>query len=192
MKWSILLAGLSLGQITPPPNQLKIVLAADGIWKMNIDGNIILGEAEESPEMWGKISNYTVPLKGDGPWVVGIEVTKSGESAALFSSIFLNDRPYTATGSNSTKFKALSNAPSNWLDVGYNDKNWATGSAITHGECLVYSMILMNRGLNRINELSPGLPIRGSWYPKCKAYLNSKLFFRVLVSKPKLGERIKI
>jgi hypothetical protein len=178
-------------------HEMKVVIAADNNWKMNVDGIPFFGPMDGADGIrysWKRVTSKTVPLKGEGPWVVGIEAHDWGVIAGLFSSIFLDGQPYTATGNITTQFKASDTAASNWLDVDFNDNDWKTGSAINNLDCLAGESLWGGQGgqlFTDLNAQSPGLPIHASWFPKCRA-VNKKLFFRVLVRNPVASNPVRV
>jgi hypothetical protein len=119
-------------------------------------------------------------LQGDGPWVIGIKGNDYGNNlAAMFVGVTLNDQPFTATGVNTTKFKATAGIPpSDWLNPNFDDSEWAAGSPLA--ACTSIQHLWGGDLLQTLREQSSNQTILPSWLHNCFTNIN-EVYFRVVI-----------
>jgi hypothetical protein len=167
-------------------NELKIIISADDHWKMTIDDEQFNGPSTDYSWITPKIIETT--LKGNGPWIVGIEATGSplGGPAGVFAGVYLDGKPYTATGTPQTLFKAMDQHYPNWLQKNFDDYNWAETGELTAKDCVegekFWAKVSRGKLQNELLKMSPELPIAASWYPNCQSTGNT-VYLRLLIPR---------
>jgi hypothetical protein len=115
------------------------------------------------------VKTYVDTLQGDGPWVIGIKgLGLFGVLSGMFAGVTLNDQPFTATGVNTTKFKATTGIPpSDWLNPNFDDSAWAAGTALAASDCTSRQHMWGGPFFQTLSAQSPNQTILASWLPNC-------------------------
>ncbi|KAJ3269983.1 hypothetical protein HDV01_000746 [Terramyces sp. JEL0728] len=132
---------------------------------------------------WKQIATYTQSVTGNGPWLVTAQAYNEGNIAGFFSAVYLDGKPYTATGIQGSLWKGTQGECNPlWATSNYDDSNWQSASTpCTAAQEAIWGTNYMNQ----IWNATPGLQTRGVWFPDCtvaNAYPNNQ--WRLKVALP--------
>ena len=185
MKSFSLLASLALAA-----HELKVTIALDNEYSLYLPGQAaIVGPKNGDDGIgygWANVKTHTISLEGEGPWVVGVHGLDYGVISGLFAGVSLDGAPFTATGVESTKFKATIDKPAdNWLDPTFDDSTWSTGAALANADCTndIWDRVSDGQFGPRLSSQMPEQTIKASWLPSCAA-TNNEVYFRLVIPCP--------
>ncbi|KAJ3258674.1 hypothetical protein HK103_003463 [Boothiomyces macroporosus] len=170
-------------------HNITVVISADNLWTLNMpSGNSFIPikgplDGNGANYAWKQISTYTQSVNGNGPWLVSVQTYNEGNIAGFFSAVYLDGKPYTATGIAGSLWKGTQGECNPlWSTASYDDSNWQPAST----PCTSAQESIWGNGyMNQIWQATPGLQTRGVWLPDCtatNAYPNNQ--WRLKVALP--------
>jgi hypothetical protein len=155
--------------------QVKILLAADNQWSLYIDP---ISAPTVGPNDWANVSTYQVSFTGTGPWVIGVKAHNDNSVRAFFSAIYVDGKPYTATGSANTRWEVSATEQTNWLSPTFQSATFLKNQSSVSCTALEPSWAVTMASFKR---LSPDIDVHGMWLPDCNSGNSQDIWFRLVI-----------
>ncbi|KAH9250142.1 hypothetical protein BASA81_012099 [Batrachochytrium salamandrivorans] len=148
-------------------HQISVTMVVDGAFELTINGECIKGPIPAPSLPSGQnVQTYTRVVQDDGPWVIAIQATDTGNLAGLFASVLVDGVPYSSTASPNNMFRMTSIPPTDYwrTDPRYDDRSWYTQ---TYDSCSPYNSV-WGAMLPTLDSMTNGQTTRSMWYPDCR------------------------
>ncbi|KAH6602466.1 hypothetical protein BASA61_001073 [Batrachochytrium salamandrivorans] len=148
-------------------HQISVTMVVDGAFELTINGECIKGPIPAPSLPSGQnVQTYTRVVQDDGPWVIAIQATDTGNLAGLFASVLVDGVPYSTTASLNNRFRMTSIPPTDYwkTDPRYDDRSWYTQ---TYDSCSPYNSV-WGAMLPTLDNITDCQTARSMWYPDCR------------------------